>query len=504
MIRTDHKALVNAINNGSGDHSLHEQRMINYVKEYGPQMEHICGDKNAVADSLSRPNEPLVNFIENNNWEIPSIENFALHQEEDPQMQKELDALKSSKKFSLESRKIGNLLLHGVRDEENTKFRPIVPSLLQPAIFHTFHDTLHQGGDKSLDSIKRHYYWSTMSVDIKRWVKFCPKCQTCKITKHNRQVLGNFPNNPKRLQVVHLDIVGPINPESEEHRFLLTMRDRNTGFVQLVPLVNKTSSAVTNAFKACWIAIFGVPDKIITDNGREFVAGEFDSICDTLGILHIKTTPYHPQANGFIERVHRILKTALRALDDKEQWVFQVPLITLMLNNQITDKNLHTPYQKTFDKTCRVPGVILADENLDINLGDKEVQIFCELMSHHHRQARLLDNSRCQMDDNLFQSKYVWVRKEGFKPSLAPIYEGPYVVTQRNKKYFLISGWEGEQKVSVDRLKTAYLSKEYLLPEEWEDPVPEDFQSQYTEVSNSPVGLRKSKRVRKKPDRLKL
>ena len=254
LIRTDHKALVNAINNGNGEHSLHEQRMINYVKEYGPRMEHISGSENAVADSLSRPNLCSVNCITTARWEIPSVENFALYQEEDPQVHREIEELKSSNKYTLESRHVGDQVLYGVRDKENSRFRPIVPSLLQPAIFHTFHNVLHQGGDKSFDSIRRHYFWSTMSDDIKRWVKFCPKCQSCKVTKHNRQILSNFPDNPKRLQVVHLDIVGPLHPESEEYRFLLTMRDRNTGFVQMVPLTNKSSLLVSNAFKARRVA----------------------------------------------------------------------------------------------------------------------------------------------------------------------------------------------------------------------------------------------------------
>ena len=194
-----------------------------------------------------------------------------------------------------------------------------------------------------------------------------------------------------------------------------------------------------------------------------------------------------------------MLKTALRALDDKEQWASQIPLITLMINNQVADTNSYTPFQKTFGKICRVPGVLITDDGSD-EIDDNSLQIFCELMAHHRRHARPLNSANCQMDHNLSNSKYVWVRKEGFKPSLAPVYEGPYLVIQRHDKYFVIVSWEGEKKVSVDRLKTAYISEN---PDDIGiTALPDDFEC--TNVNDNPVQLRRSNRVTKKPDRLGL
>ena len=158
LIKTDHKALVNAVENGIGEHSMHEQCMINYVKEYGPRMEHISGEENAVADSLSRPNSLFINCINTAEWKIPTVEDFAMYQAEDPCLIQELEKVKTSNKWRLENRKVGEHILHGVRDEENSRFRPVVPNGLRSAIFHNFHDTLHQGVEKSLDVIPSHYF----------------------------------------------------------------------------------------------------------------------------------------------------------------------------------------------------------------------------------------------------------------------------------------------------------------------------------------------------------
>ena len=464
LVRTDHKALVNAINNGRGEHSLNEQRMINYIKEYGPSMQHIPGKENPVADSLSRPNLNSIVDCDTNSWEIPTIEDFALYQEEDPTMPGELEQIQRKRNLRLVTRSAGENRLYGVVevDSPNSRFRPVVPRILQSAIFHVFHDTLHQGVEKSLDIVRRHYFWCGMIGDIEKWVKYCPKFQSCKVSRHNRQTLENFPGSPKRFETLHLDIVGPLSPVVDEYQYLLTIRDRNTGFSRLLPLVNKSSSSVVGAFKSNWIEIFSVPETVVTDNGREFVSEAFETICENLGIRHVRTTTYHPQSNGFIERIHRTVKTALRCLDDKEQWVEQMPWISLMLNNQVADTNGYTPYQKTFGKVGKVPGVLLVREDAseESNLSNEDMQLFCEMMSHHGRYARPLDVHTGYVDKNLMEANHVWVRKEGIRPSLDALYEGPYPVVQKFRKYFIIRSWEGQQKISVDRLKTAYLAME--------------------------------------------
>ena len=232
FIRTDHKALVNAINNGQGEHSINEQKMINYVKEYGPIMQHIPGSANPVADTLSRPSVELVSCVKKVEWSIPAMEEFAACQSEDPFLQQELNFIQSPRsKLKLVTRQLVESVLFGVTDDENPKFRPIVPRIFQSSVFHMFHDILHQGNKKSFEIIRRHYFWSTMREDVEKWVQHCPKCQCCKVTKHNRQALENFPDNPKRLSIVHIDVVGPLHPEVQEFKYLLTMRDRNTGFI---------------------------------------------------------------------------------------------------------------------------------------------------------------------------------------------------------------------------------------------------------------------------------
>ena len=138
---------------------------------------------------------------------------------------------------------------------------------------------------------------------------------------------------------------------------------------------------------------------------------------------------------------------------------------------------------------------MLNEESQDELLEDQDTELFCELMSHHSRHAREPGKGDFQIDKNLLEARHVWVRKEGVRPSLSPIYEGPYLVTKRNSKYFTILCFEGESKVSVDRLKVAYV----LNYNSGEDV--DDFDDEETVVQTD-YPFRRSKRVGKMPDRL--
>jgi len=65
---------------------------------------------------------------------------------------------------------------------------------------------------------------------------------------------------------------------------------------------------------AGWILRYGVPAQPTSDRGTQFTLAVWAVLCKQLGINHITTTAFHPQANGMVERCHRRLKYALRAL----------------------------------------------------------------------------------------------------------------------------------------------------------------------------------------------
>ncbi|WP_432422672.1 DDE-type integrase/transposase/recombinase [Streptococcus dysgalactiae] len=113
---------------------------------------------------------------------------------------------------------------------------------------------------------------------------------------------------------MHVDLVGPL-PPSQGYVYILTCVDRFTRWPQAIPLSRPTSEEVAQAFLSGWVSTFGCPATVTSDRGPHF-DGAFDNLLKTLGCKHVRTTAYHPQANGLVERLHRQLKAALRAQDN--------------------------------------------------------------------------------------------------------------------------------------------------------------------------------------------
>ena len=93
---------------------------------------------------------------------------------------------------------------------------------------------------------------------------------------------------------VHVDLVGPWPRSAEGHTHLLTVVDNTQ---------STTAQVVADSFVANWVVRFGLPATITTDQGTQFTGSTWQCMCKALGSKHVRTTAYHPQANGIVERI---------------------------------------------------------------------------------------------------------------------------------------------------------------------------------------------------------
>ena len=112
-------------------------------------------------------------------------------------------------------------------DQKTENDRPVIPLPVRGVIFAMFHDPLYTGPKKTFEVIDDLYFWRKTREEILRWVKHCLKCQSRKISRHNRQALHNYSQNSQRLDTLNIDLVEPLNT-SLGFRNILTMRDKLT------------------------------------------------------------------------------------------------------------------------------------------------------------------------------------------------------------------------------------------------------------------------------------
>lgn len=290
------------------------------------------------------------------------------------------------------------------------------------------------------------------------WTKTCPTCQSSKVSRHTKQQLQCFPSNYRRFDTVHMDLMGPLPISLDGSRYILTLRDRGTGFLVSASLKDKSSATVLAALKANFIGPFGIPKCLITDNGREFNSFEFNSFCSDLGIKHKNTTAYHPTCNGLVERIHRTIRVALRSLTDKSSWAATLPFIILAINNQISDNNSFTPYMMVFGQAATLPGTFFVGDQAsdDISCTTTDIHVFSENMRQFQRKSRDNKLKNSYVNNDLWEVAEVLVRKDGYRAQFSKLYSGPYAVISRSDKYFTLLTNDGPENISLDRLKPFY------------------------------------------------
>ena len=202
-----------------------------------------------------------------------------------------------------------------------------------------------------------------MRSDVFRLARDCPDCLASKTTRHVHSTLIHRPVPDARFSSLHVDLVGPL-PPSEGNSYLLTVLDRSTRWLEAIPLANMTAATCATALLRHWIARFSVPVDITTDQGRQFTSSLWTELNQLLGISSLRTTAYHPQCNGMVERVHRVVKERLCARSTSPHWMGHLPLVLLGIRTSVRADSGLCPAELVFGVTLRLPGEFVAAPDL--------------------------------------------------------------------------------------------------------------------------------------------
>ncbi|KMQ83633.1 integrase core domain protein [Lasius niger] len=136
-----------------------------------------------------------------------------------------------------------------------------------------------------------------MKKDIKKWSRTCLSCQRAKISKHTKNISQRIAVPDQRFQHIHLDLIGPL-PPCQNYRYCLTIIDRFSRWPEAIPLVEISADTVATAFYTHWVARYGSPHTITTDQGPQFEAAIFKALTNLIGCERM-TSAYHPAGMEF-------------------------------------------------------------------------------------------------------------------------------------------------------------------------------------------------------------
>eukprot|EP00170_Pyropia_yezoensis_P000369 contig_2095_g370 len=175
------------------------------------------------------------------------------------------------------------------------------------------------------------FYWKSMIADVHMFVLNCAACSKRKVRgKRRTNPLKLFPASEPFTDVC-LDVLGPLPETACGNEYLLVNVDRFTKLVRVVPMHREDSETVASASSDTWVASYGPPDTLLTDNGHQLTSVHFQGVCRMLGIKHLTSTTYHPQTQGQVERYNRAIVAQLKAYveDHQDTWDELVSALTV-------------------------------------------------------------------------------------------------------------------------------------------------------------------------------
>lgn len=241
----------------------------------------------------------------------------------------------------------------GQEDQENASWKLWIPYRLQQNIIRRLHDTptaAHGGIVKTLDLLRRNFYWPGMVRDVREYIR---NCDICKSTKAPNIILkppmGNHIYSTRPFQRLYVDLLGPYPRSKSGFIGLLIVLDHLTKFHWLCPLRKFTSINIQNYLEQNIFHTYGVPEVIVSDNGSQFKANDLNAFFTKYGIKHVYTAYYSPQSNAS-ERVNRSLIAGIRAYlkSDHRLWDEQLSAISCALRNSCHQAIKISPYHALF------------------------------------------------------------------------------------------------------------------------------------------------------------
>ncbi|XP_038116866.1 uncharacterized protein K02A2.6-like [Culex quinquefasciatus] len=184
--------------------------------------------------------------------------------------------------------------------------RIVIPKKLQKKVLEQLHRG-HPGIDRMRSLARTLVYWPNIDDQISALVRACQECAS--VAKADTKTkLQSWPTPEKPWQRVHADFAGPIN----DTYFLLVV-DSFSKWPEIIPTKRTTTAATISILRKIF-ARFGNPEVMVTDNGPQLTSDTFEQFCESNGIMHLKTAPFHPQSNGQAERFVDTFKRTVKKI----------------------------------------------------------------------------------------------------------------------------------------------------------------------------------------------
>jgi hypothetical protein len=258
-------------------------------------------------------------------------------------------ATKYKRNFKLE----GDIVYtQGVEDSPGD-WKIYIPSnkTIKQKILEELHDSPaggHLGYQKTVDSVRRQFWWQGITEDVKDYVFSCQKCQEMK-TRHQQTggLLQPLPIPRGKWQDVSVDFIMELPKTDRGINAIMTVVDRATKMVHLVPTTTEvTAPEVAELFRDFIWKYHGIPRSIVSDRDARFISLFWKNLMKILGTKLRMSTAFHPQTDGQSEKMNDLVEQILRIYTPYRaaNWDKRLAAVEFAINNSVQHSTGYTPF----------------------------------------------------------------------------------------------------------------------------------------------------------------
>ena len=273
-------------------------------------------------------------------------------------------------------------------------------------------------------------------------------------------------------EMVAVDVL-KVPTSAKGNQYLLVVQDYFSKWPFAQPMADQKEERIVQILRDNVFTVTGPPQKLHSDQGRNFESHILSDLCKAFGVKKSRTTPYHPMGDGLVERMNRSLLTLLRTYVEGENlWEEHLQLLLFIYRTTRHSSTGLSPYEILFGSNPPNSQIPLIQSSFHLDTSD-----YCESLKAKLAQLREI------VDANMVQSA---TQQQHFyrssqtattlncgqqvlldNPSagkLDPRWSGPWIVKEvKGPSSVLISKGTTERLVHVNRVRP-------LLMEDPDDP----------------------------------
>ena len=241
-----------------------------------------------------------------------------------------------------------------------TVFQFVVPQRHRGTALDGCHrEAAHQGQRCSIALMQERFWWPGMTRDLRNRIKKCSHCRKYEAAPPVAPMKPLTCSSPGELLHVDFTSTEETVPLREDPviRNVLVLQDHFSKYVVAYVVKDQTACTAAETLRIGYFELFGAPAYLVSDQGKAFMGHVITHLCDLYGVQKLRTSPYHAQTNGQVERMNQTIIRMIVKLEEEKKacWSEHLPELLMAYNATCSTVTGYSPYYLLFGRRPRIP-----------------------------------------------------------------------------------------------------------------------------------------------------